>query len=218
MSSTDVAIARIVRRLPSRGLRGYASGKLRIDPVYAEVARIIATAAPLALLDIGCGMGLLGAYLREHGWRGDYLGIDNDPRKIAAGRVAVAGTTPPLRLEAGDDRALPAFGGHVAMLDVLHYLSAARQRALLAAAATRVAPDGLLLIRNVLRDGSWRYHATVFEEHLLRLSRWMRTGAAYFPSLDEIREPLQAAGLQVEHRPLWGRTPFNSYIVIARRA
>ncbi|MCE5234078.1 MAG: class I SAM-dependent methyltransferase [Mizugakiibacter sp.] len=217
MPPADLAIARIVRRLPSRGLRGYASGKLRIDPVYAEATRILA-GSPLGLLDIGCGMGLLGAYLREHGWRGDYLGIDNDPRKIAAGRAAVAGVLPPLRLEAGDDRALPAFSGHVALLDVLHYLPAPRQRALLAAAAAHVAPDGLLLIRNVLRDRSWRYHATVFEEHLLRLSRWMRTGATYFPSLDEIRGPLQDAGLRVECRPLWGRTPFNSHIVTARRA
>ncbi|HEX7111692.1 MAG TPA: class I SAM-dependent methyltransferase [Mizugakiibacter sp.] len=217
MSSTDVAIARIVRRLPSPGLRGYACGKLRIDPVYAEVARILA-GNPLALLDIGCGMGLLGAYLREHGWRGDYLGIDNDPRKIAAGRAAATGVLPPLQLQAGDDGRLPAFSGNVALLDVLHYLPAARQHALLAVAATRVAPDGLLLIRNVLRDGSWRYHATVFEEHLLRLSRWMHVGATYFPSLEEIREPLRAAGLAVEHRPLWGRTPFNSYLLLARRA
>jgi hypothetical protein len=36
--------------------------------------------------------------------------------------------------------------------------------------------------------------------------------------MEEIRVPLAAAGLTVEIKPLWGRTPFNSYLVVARRA
>ena len=38
------------------------------------------------------------------------------------------------------------------------------------------------------------------------------------PSAQELRATLQRHGLQAEFKPLWGRTPFNNWLVIARRA
>src|SRR5262249_31002380 len=40
-----------------------------------------------SILDVGCGFGDLFAYLRERGWRGEYLGIDIVPELIAEGRA-----------------------------------------------------------------------------------------------------------------------------------
>lgn len=197
--------------------RGYVRGKLAGDPVYAATAALVA-GTTLPLLDIGCGIGLLGLYLHALGHAQPYLGVDHDPRKIAAGQQAVqrAGLDTLMSLRHLDVAELPPMHGHVALLDVLHYLPAARQSPLLQEAARHLAPEGCLIIRNVLREPNWRFHATRVEEFFLRTSGWIPGGAQHYPSDDELRVPLQDAGLDVRIEPLRGRTPFNSYLVVAR--
>ena len=194
-------------------------GKLRHDPAFAAISTLVCDAgAMLPVLDLGCGMGLLGQWLREHDHHGDYLGIDHDPRKLAAGRAAACGLQPAIGLHAGDLAMLPPWRGHVVLLDVLHYLDHDAQHALLAAAADRLADDGLLLIRSVLRDRSWRCRVTMAAEHLLAFAGWMRTAVRHVPTQAELETVLQRAGLSVTARPLWGHTPFNSWLLVARRA
>lgn len=197
--------------------RGYVRGKLAGDPVYAATAALVA-GTTLPLLDIGCGIGLLGLYLHALGHAQPYLGVDHDPRKIAAGQQAVqrAGLHTLMSLHHLDVAELPPMHGHVALLDVLHYLPAARQSPLLQEAARHLAPEGCLIIRNVLREPNWRFHATRVEEFFLRTSGWIPGGAQHYPSAEELRVPLQDAGLDVRIEPLRGRTPFNSYLVVAR--
>ncbi|MES1154729.1 MAG: class I SAM-dependent methyltransferase, partial [Rhodanobacter sp.] len=197
--------------------RGYVRGKLAGDPVYAATAALVA-GTTLPLLDIGCGIGLLGLYLHVLGHAQPYLGVDHDARKIAAGQQAVqrAGLDALMSLRHADVAELPPMHGHVALLDVLHYLPAARQSPLLQEAARHLAPDGCLIIRNVLREPNWRFHATRVEEFFLRTSGWIPGGAQHYPSADELRAPLQDAGLHVRIEPLRGRTPFNSYLIVAR--
>lgn len=210
---------RIAKRIAARFRRpwhrDYARAKLRIDPVYAAAAAALGGSGT-PLLDIGCGLGLLGCYLRERGFRGDYLGLDFDSGKINAARTAM----PPYErfaFEEGAAQSLPPFSGHVALIDVLHYLGRDEQQALLREAAARVACGGNLIMRSVLRDRGWRFRATVAEEFLLHATRWMRSPARHYPSREEIEEPLRAAGLETDVRPLWGNTPFNSFVVVARR-
>jgi len=197
--------------------RGYVRGKLAGDPVYAATATLVAGTA-LPLLDIGCGIGLLGLYLHALGHTRPYLGVDHDARKIAAGQQAVqrAGLGALMSLRHADVAELPPMHGHVALLDVLHYLPAERQPTLLQEAARHLAPDGCLIIRNVLREPNWRFHATRVEEFFLRTSGWIPGGAQHYPSAGELRAPLQDAGLHVHIEPLRGRTPFNSYLIVAR--
>jgi cyclopropane fatty-acyl-phospholipid synthase-like methyltransferase len=197
--------------------RGYVRGKLAGDPVYAATAALVA-GSTLPLLDIGCGIGLLGHYLHAQAHLQPYLGLDHDPRKIAAGQRAVqrAGLEATMRLRCADAAELPPLSGHVALLDVLHYLPAARQPALLQVAAGHLAPNGCLIIRNVLREDHWRFHVTRIEEFFLRTSGWIPGGAQHYPSAAELRAPLEDAGLDVRIEPLRGRTPFNSYLIVAR--
>lgn len=202
----------------SRFQRGYVRGKLASDPVYAATAQAIGGSA-LPLLDIGCGIGLLGLYLHARGMLPRYLGLDRDERKIAEGRAAVrrAGLQNAIELRTSDAAALPELRGHVALLDMLHYLPREAQAALLQAAIGRLALGGALVIRSVLRDRSWRFHATRAEELWLRVSGLIRGGAQHYPSSEELRGPLEAAGLAVSVSPLFGYTPFNSYLLVARR-
>jgi len=206
---------RVAARFDRRLYRGYARNKLRFDPAYAAVAAHV-EGSTTPLLDVGCGLGLLGFHLRECGYQGDYLGIDSDAMKVEAGNAAARGHYPRLRLLATAASDLPAFSGHVALIDVLHYMDRDAQQQLLREAATRVAPGALLIIRNVVRERGWRFRATVFEERMIHLVHWIGTPARHYPDRAEIEAPLQAAGLAVEMSPLWGRTPFNSYLVLAR--
>jgi len=196
--------------------RGYVRGKLAGDPAYAATAALVA-GTPLPLLDIGCGIGLLGHYLHAQGHAQPYHGLDHDPRKIAAGQLAAqrAGLDATMHLQQADAAELPPLQGHVALLDVLHYLPAARQTALLKTAARHLAPQGQLIIRNVLREPNWRFRVTRIEEFFLRASGWIPGGAQHYPDIDELRRPLEDAGLQVRAKPLYGRTPFNSYLLVA---
>src|SRR5699024_673334 len=136
----------------TRWERGYARGKLRTDPVF-EAANRELSGNGLPLLDVGCGMGLLGQYLRECGWRGRYVGIDSDRRKIASARSVTSGCGDMefIDCDAGN---LPEFHGNVAILDALHYMPTDAQQRVLADAARRIAIGGVLMIRNCLRDHS----------------------------------------------------------------
>jgi len=208
---------RIISLYDNHLQRCYIRSKLASDPVYAATTKLIA-GSPLPLLDIGCGIGLLGQYLYAQGLRQPYLGLDHDPRKIAAGRIAVrrAGLDAVMGLRHADVADLPPMHGHVALLDVLHYLPAERQPALLQAAIRHLAPQGCLIIRNVLHEPNWRFHATRIEEFFLRVSGWIPGGAQHYPTADELRAPLESAGLDVRIEPLRGCTPFNSYLIVAR--
>jgi len=216
MNRDDAQIAtRIARRFRKRSYAGYAQGKIRYDPAYAAVAGWIG-ADETPLLDVGCGLGLLGFYLRERGWRGAYRGLDFDSAKIAAAREAARDVA---RFEFDDSRAqtLPAFSGHVALIDVLHYLPAPDQQALLRQAADRVAPGALLVVRNVLRSPGLRFQLTRLEEWFIHAIGWVASGAQHFPTREEIETPLREAGFVADVQPLWGGTPFNSFAIVARR-
>ncbi|WP_300618972.1 class I SAM-dependent methyltransferase [Dokdonella sp.] len=212
------AIARrIAARFPRPWHRDYVRNKLRFDPAYAAVAAAIDGDDSTPLLDIGCGLGLLGFYLRERGFRAGYRGLDFDGHKVTIARAVAAGSFADLRFDTGDAGELPEVRGHVALLDVLHYLPAAAQEKLLRDAAAHVAPGATLIVRNVLRAPGWRFRLTVWEERFMYAVRWMRSPAAHYPSRDEIEEPLRMAGLATDVRPLWGSTPFNSFAIVARR-
>ncbi len=214
----DTALYRIANSYDHWLQRRYVKGKLATDPAYAATAALVKD-RPMPLLDIGCGIGLLGQYLHACGAVTRYLGVDSDVRKIDAGNRALqlAGLDGALRLIHADGIARQAMSGHVALLDVLHYLPQEGQRNLLANAVAHLAPGGLLVIRTVLRERSWRYGLTRVSEFFLRASGWMRTGAQHYPSADELCVPLEAAGLVVEVRPLHGKTPFDCYLLVARR-
>lgn len=205
----------IAQRYPGRWLQGYVRGKLGSDPVYAAAAHEIGMyAAPV--LDIGCGIGLFAHYLRATGCNPEYFGLDLDAHKINLAQSA-ADKDSAIHFAHRSCETLPAWRGHVVMLDILHYLTADLQQSVLRSASQRVAPGACLVIRSVLRDGSWRFAVTRVEEIFMQSIRWMRYGVQHYPGPEELHDSLTASGLNVEIRPLWGRTPFASYLIVARR-
>jgi 2-polyprenyl-3-methyl-5-hydroxy-6-metoxy-1,4-benzoquinol methylase len=191
-------------------LWGYIVGKLALDPAYDAVLGLVRD-SETAIIDVGCGLGLLAHYLREHGCRAPIVGYDLDSQKIAraeaaAQRAGLADVT--FRdgdaAEQGDDSAT------IVLLDVLHYLTPSLQRSLLERLARN---EGAVIIRNGLRDDSWRYRVTLLEEYWTRWSGWIPSRAPiHFPTREEILAPFREVGRAGETRPLWGVTPFSSQL------
>lgn len=208
-------IERIARRYQSRWLQGYARGKLRSDPAFEAAFEAIRD-THLPVLDIGCGIGLFPLFLREKGFRELIVGIDLDEKKIAHAQRAASGE-PGIHLLVQDAAATHEFVGNAVLLDVLHYIDRQQQLDLLERVAEQIAPGGVCVIRDTLRDGSWRFRATQLEELFMRAVSWMKSGVQHYPTLEEITAPFRRRGFAEEARPLWGRTPFNSYLFVFRR-
>lgn len=206
MTTDDVA-SRIAARYPSAFLRAYVRAKVRIDPVYAAVFERISDSAD-PLLDVGCGVGVLAAYLRARGFAAPIRGIDHDERKV----VVAGGIVRDATFEVADARSAIATGGTVVLLDLLHYFRGVDQAAILAAAANAKT----IIIRDAVRDGSWRYRLTYAQETFSRAVRWLRAERLHFLTREEIVRPF--AGFDAEVVPLYGKTPFNNYLFVFRRS
>jgi SAM-dependent methyltransferase len=212
----DEACRRVTARFHSRFLRQYVARKLRSDPVYPAVYESVRSSRE-SLLDVGCGVGLLGFYLRERNFKNPIIGLDRDVRKIRAGKQ-VAGAYPEVDLRALNlqDR-LPEFSGSVAMLDVLHYLSPVDQNNLLVSLREQIAPGEALLVRDCLSDRGIRYSVTLVAEKFSQLTSWNVRTPLYFPSRESILRNFSPNEFTHDVRPLWGATPFNNHFFTLRR-
>lgn len=195
-------------------LREYVRWKVKTDPAYAAVLEALRE-SDRPVVDLGCGVGLLPFFLREQGYTPPILGIDFDERKIGIAH-GLAARYADVRFRVGDARdPLPA-GHNVVILDILQYFSPPEQQEVLANAARSVAPGGMVVIRQGIRDGSWRHRLTQIVDAFGRASRWMKAEhtSISFPSTEEISRPF--GGFTREVRPLWGRMPYNNYFFVFR--
>ena len=198
---------------PTRYLRGYVRGKLALDPVYRAVFAEIGT-CPLPVLDIGCGVGLLAAFLRSRGHRAPLHGLDLDAEKIEAAQRTL-GDRGGLSFRAHDARdGLPPHRGHVVMLDILQYFSPDQQRELLAAAADRLAPTGRLIIRSCLSEATFRHRITRAVDRFASKVSWMKAEATTYPPKERFFGTLEPLGLEGRVQHLSGVLPFNNYLLV----
>ena len=204
-------IAKRVSRLYERRLQSYVYWKLRMDPAYAAVRERLRGREHEPLLDLGCGVGILPFFLREHGFTGPIAGIDFDERKIAAGRAVGRD----VELIRGDATGPLPPDRNVVLLDLLQYVDSRSQQTILANVARTVPPGGVAIIRQGLRDDSWRYRVTRFVDAIGRAIRWNRGGRMNFPTREAILSFFE--GFDVEVTPLWGKTPYNNYLLVLTR-
>lgn len=211
------ACARVAARFRELWLRIYVGRKLRSDPVFPAAFELF-HASPESLIDVGCGVGLLGFYLRERNFSPPIVGLDRDGRKIARAREVVrAGGYRDLEFLEQDASAHLERRGSLALFDVLHYLPPEEQARLLERLVPRIAPGGVLVIRDCPRDESARFWLTYFAERFAQLTTWNVRTPLHFPTRDEICAHFPADEFEHTIAPLWGRTPFNNHLFIFRR-
>ncbi|HKR63740.1 MAG TPA: class I SAM-dependent methyltransferase, partial [Thermoanaerobaculia bacterium] len=171
MSRNDVA-HKLAALYDRRSLRQYVLWKVRTDPAYRAVFEQL-RGRDTPILDLGCGVGLLAFYLRESGFTAPIIGVDFDERKIDLARIA-ARRYRDVEFIQGDARAPLPDGHDVVILDILQYFDDASQREILEHAARAVAQGGKVILRQALRDDSWRYRLTAAVDGLARKMHWMK--------------------------------------------
>lgn len=196
----------------------YSRAKLASDPLYTGVCDALrGTSAPL--LDLGCGLGLLAHALHAQRIALPYRGVDNDAGKVARARRAAARA----KLHDVDFATVdlaheyPVHRGSVTLLDVLQFIPPQAQARTLDAAIAMLVPGAKLVIRTGLADGSGRAHVTRAVDVFSRVLGWMNAGPSRYPDADALRARFAAAGLLVEFTPLYGRTPFNNWRIVATK-
>ena len=196
----------------------YSRAKLGSDPLYPGVLQALrGSEAPL--LDLGCGLGLLAHALRLDGQSMAYRGVDNDAAKIERARkVAGKSDLADTGFEVVDlAKGPPAHQGSVAILDVLQYLDAAAQRALIDEVIGMLTPGARLVIRTALGDTSRRGQTSRITDRLANLIGWMQSRPKCYPDVDAMRSRFVEAGLQTTISPLYGNTPFNNWLIVATK-
>lgn len=138
--------------------RHYGTAKLRLDPVYRQLA---SDAKPWGrVLDAGCGPGLVaGLAAARH--EPSYVGIDLDDDKLDAAVRLLAVLGRPLdanwqllRARLPLDQDLPRRFDSAFLIDVLHYWPVEGQRALLTQVVEALDPGGRLWLRDGCADSS----------------------------------------------------------------
>lgn len=211
------ACARVAAHARRGWMRYYTAAKLRSDPVFPAAYELFSENDE-PILDVGCGIGLLAAYLRERGCRQALIGVDRDARKIAlASNMSARATYRDVEWHVADIAEMRLqFSGNVAAFDVLHYLQPHEQQRLLRSLAECVALDGVVAVREAPRDGSVRFAATYLGEKFAQAVKWNVATPLHFPSVENMRAAFSPSRFHSEARPLWGGTPFNNHLFIFR--
>lgn len=168
-----------------------------------------------AILDLGCGHGLLTNLLALGSPERDVLGIDIDPRKIEAARRTVRGRAN-IRFEVGDALS-PPVGPYRAITvgDVLYLLPAQAQREVIANAYQLLEPGGVFLWKSQVRRPRWKYAITYAQEWLMTHVGPTAGSSLYFMDIEESLAALRTAGFQAEARPLPSWRPYPDMLFIA---
>lgn len=227
------ALARdAARRYPPRDryARHFAFGKLTRDPAFRQLLERGLLPPGGALLDLGCGQGVLAALLlaaRERHARGDWpqgwqappnpqamRGIDFAPRDVVRARHAAGEAA---EFVEGDIRSAD-FGraDAVVALDVLHYIDYPAQEAVLERVRAALADGGVLLLRVANASRSLRFRFTVAVDQLAMLLRGQSFPRLWCRPAAEWRERLAALGFAVENLPMSHGTPFANVLLVAR--
>ncbi|MHB8748868.1 MAG: class I SAM-dependent methyltransferase [Aggregatilineales bacterium] len=152
----------------------------RVCPFQAIAAHVPAHGV---IVDFGCGHGLFTQLLARQSPHRDLIGVDLDAHKIAIAQQLTA-TLPNLRFIVGDVAAadIPLVQA-VIILDVFYLVPFDAQERLLAACAQKLAPAGVIILKDMAERPRWKVWLNWLEETLaVRVLRITLGDKFYFRS------------------------------------
>lgn len=234
--SADPAVAALIEaasapyRRAGRFAWHFARGKLRGDPAFAAILREGLLADRTRVLDLGCGQGLLAAWLQAaaaaqragrwpRGWPPPpdpvrLTGIDVNASEVARARAALGAAA---QFVHGDIRHVdygPADA--IVILDVLHFTDYAAQEAVLARARAALGAQGVLLLRVADAEGGLRFVLGALVDRLVALARRGRLRRLCCRPVREWHALLTRLGFQTRSLPMSAGTPFANVLLVGR--
>ncbi len=172
--------------------RQFARFKLMLDPMFPALAKHVGDAR--VVIDVGCGYGIAGAWLRELFPRMIIHGFDPDPERIRIAR-RVLGTGGVIGQAAAPNfPAEPARADVALMLDMAHYLSDEQLATTLGELRKRLLPAGRLVVRLTVASGK----KFPWERMLERVRVKFNSMDLFFRSREQVQALLVAAGFELE--------------------
>ena len=208
----------------------FARGKLTGDPFYEHLLAHGLLQGRNRILDLGCGQGLLAAWLREvrtlhesgdwpAGWPAPPLpqsiaGIDLEARDIRRAQLALGGYA---QFAAGDLReAAIAQSDAIVIMDVLHYVDSAAQQRILQRIRAALPDDGLLLLRVGDADGGLRSRISRCVDQCLLLLRNGALHGLHRRPLRDWQSLLAVTGFRCAPVPMKSAAPFADVLLDCR--
>ena len=228
----DPTFAALIQRASARYMAAsitaweFARGKLRGDPIYRSALCGNLLPSGRALVDVGCGQGLMLALLAEARRRADaealpvgcrsfpqfvrLIGVEKRPRIARLARKALG---PDAEILEQDAQSIATESCSVVLFfDVLHLLSSDDQESIVRAMAAALEPGGVILVRDADASAGWRFAAvrTVNRLKAFVLGAWRQE--FHFRTKTEWIECFDRLGLDADVRPMAGRTPFANVL------
>jgi SAM-dependent methyltransferase len=175
--------------------RMFARFKLRLDPLFADLPRMLAAGKEIkTIVDIGCGYGVPACWCLENLPEARIAAIDPDPERVRIAGLALGNRGTVVQGWAPD---MPPLAGApaevVLLLDMLHYVDDAITAAVFRRSFQALAPGGLLVARCTVQapgrpSWSWR-----LEQARIRMAGY----GAWYRSPARMAELLADAGFTV---------------------
>lgn len=214
----------------------WARGKLGHDPIFPALLEQGALPDGARVLDLGCGRGLLAAWMlaaerlaEQGGWPAavpppplglSFRGVELMAREAECGNRALQ----PLhgqrvQLSGGDMRSFEADGVDVvAILDVLHYIPLEEQDLMLDRIRAALGQGGLFVTRVGNAAGGTRFKLSQIVDHCISFAQGHRLGRMWCRSLDDWLVALHSRGFVVQATPMSAGTPFANVMLTCRVA
>jgi SAM-dependent methyltransferase len=198
----------------------FVRGKLRHDPVYRAIEPHLLEVREGTLLDLGCGRGIALA-LADHGRVNGgsapsrLVGVERATAIAAVAHAALGANA--LVVVADLVTFEPPPADLILVLDVLHYLDAGAQEAVLDRATHALRPGGRLLLREADAGGGFRFRLTGAGERAAAIGRGAWRQRFHYRTAAAWSALLAARGLTTAPVSLPGGPPLANVLIEGRK-
>ncbi len=193
--------------------RGFVRWKMRLDRIFSLLAaEDLGTGT---VVDLGCGYGMALCFAAFGDQSRRLLGCDLNAHRISVAQQALHAMNAEVNVQDVRDFALPR-AGLILILDVLQYLPAEEQLALLNSCCAALEPGGRLIFRVHDRERGLRTALTLGLDRLLFSAEHVGARPTILCAA-QYRSALSEAGMEVVERRFRNLLPLAHILFLARR-